>query len=330
MRRSDPFDGLIGDRRSVPINYTDPEIRNRLARANPVDEFYGHMFAEDLSRLFPYGRGIDAGFDAHISADANDVEAMLLDALPVQYRPPQFLVDGLRDFASDCARELVNGPILLEVELFRSADGARARAFDIRLLPHGLFGCRRGKPIQWIERRDLGGERQAPFVTLDRHRVVMVDLPKPLRAELNASNTLIREVGATQGVATDMIVDSKTAAFDFSAHQRLIGEAALRRTRAIGWDGRGLFLDEALEPYKIWRRLRFARFQLHVRDAIIEGLDRVLQVVGAELGFAAVIELERVLTIGDLDRAEASLEVGDRPVSALMRLEPDDPMHAEE
>ena len=70
----------------------------------------------------------------------------------------------------------------------------------------------------------------------------------------------------------------------------------------------------------VWRAIQFARFQVAARDTIIVGLQKSLDIAGGMLGFSVRLEIEGLLTLGELDEAEIQLKGGTRSLSELSRL----------
>lgn len=321
-RNRDRFDGLIGDRQSWPWldHQGDEAFKHKMIGRRSLEGLNGRMLAEDLSHLFPYDSGSSDGFSALIEPHDDDVLDLILNALPSRHGPARTLRDGVRDFGSMAAQELVAGPLILELELYRDAEGA-ARAFRIHFIPNRMFWRSWGRPRQWVPERVGGTVRgDLHYRVLESNRVVVVDLGRRLRRELQKSLAALQLVEDLQSAAFSMISPSGSAVgFDFQAQRDLVAAFARKRTREIGWDGRGLFMEDMLEPYPVWRRLRFARFQLAVRGVIAAGLQEAIDRAGAELGFRARLVLGGLISSDDLDQAELDLQRGTRSLSDLTR-----------
>jgi hypothetical protein len=322
----DPFDGLSGLRRSIRIDESAalPGLKKRLERFDRPEGFYERMLTEDLGHLFPYDRGHQAGFTAQVQSSAPDVEQLIVNALPVYYRPAHSLADGIRHFANDLAQYLVRGPAIIEIELFLDAEGQPARAFDLHIIEQGSVARRGGRLIQFVAPTQSNTwHKGQPYVPLDRDTVVTIDVAAPDRNTLDRAFRVLSQADGQQFVATNMITrPGGSEGFVFDDHRRLVSTRVLSETRSLGWDGRRLFSEGVLEPYWIWRHLQFARFQLGLRTAILTGIQSVIDVAGIALGFEAKLVVSNVLEASDIDHAEQSFIAGTMSLVDLVRLDP--------
>ena len=110
-----------------------------------------------------------------------------------------------------------------------------------------------------------------------------------------------------------------TTPYSFSRHQQERGELFATVTEPIGWNVRGLFTDNRLEPYNVWRELRFLEFKIRLRDLIIDRLNQALRQVGGRLGFEATIELSGLPTLAEVEEAKDDLRTGRRGLSELAK-----------
>ena len=272
--RPDRFAGLASSKGD--LLWTDDQgdlaYRDRVSR-DREGGLYAHMLAEDLSHLFPYDSGPKDGFSATLDPANDEVEQLILDALPSHHGPARTLHDGIRDFGQMAARELLEGPVIMEIDLY-SDDTGRPRAFRLHFVPGATYWESWGRPRQWVPER-MGGKRRGKlhFVELDATRIVKFDLSRRTRRDVRRSLKALRLADDLQSTAIAMVTGSgPVAGFDFETHRGLIAAETRKRTHAIGWDGRGLYTEGMLEPYPVWRRLRFARFQGAVREVVVAGL----------------------------------------------------------
>lgn len=299
----------------------DAAYRERVARTLESGGMYGRMLAEDLSHLFPYGSGPVDGFTAAIDPSSDDVEQLILDALPTYHGPARTLHDGLREFGQLAAQELITGPVTLEVDVYRDDAGA-AKAFRIHFIPNPTYWESWGRPRQWVPMR-AGGKRRGAlhYRELDPANVIKFDVSRQTRRDIRRALRALTVADKLQSAAFGMITSAGPAeGFDFDAQRTLVAAETRKQTRAIGWDGRGLYTEGMLEPYPVWRRLRFARFQGIVRSVIVGGIQEAIDRAGQLLDFRARIVLDGLLSDTDLDRAEEALRDGSRSLVDLTRL----------
>lgn len=127
----------------------------------------------------------------------------------------------------------------------------------------------------------------------------------------------ILEVASAQTPAQAHLVEDSISGqlpYDFTDHNRQVSQIVARATAPIGWNGRGLFDGDQLEPYLIWRQLQFLAFKIHLRETI---LDR-LNTAGYHLGFTASIELGGMPTRDNVRDREQDLAHGRQNLSALL------------
>jgi len=86
-----------------------------------------------------------------------------------------------------------------------------------------------------------------------------------------------------------MLTAGHRSGFDLAEHTFQMNLTLLTATRDIGWTGRDLYSKDVLDPHAVWRHLRFLKFQITVRDAILAGLDEAIARAGHVLGFSATI-----------------------------------------
>ena len=106
--------------------------------------------------------------------------------------------------------------------------------------------------------------------------------------------------------------------FDFSEFHKSQNEALAAATRALGWNGRGLW-DRALSSYhSVYRYLRFRRAQMDLRNCLLASLQETIQRAGRRIGFDGTLNLSGLTTTEDLDKAEHHLRAGDTPLTSII------------
>ena len=84
-------------------------------------------------------------------------------------------------------------------------------------------------------------------------------------------------------------------------------------TVPIGWSARWALRSDRgdrLDTYLAWRHMRFVRFQVHVRDTIMKGINTALSVAGKQIGFSTKLNLTGVTTIDEIDQLEQRFVFG--------------------
>ena len=105
--------------------------------------------------------------------------------------------------------------------------------------------------------------------------------------------------------------------YKFAKHQRERSELFAEVTQPVGWNVRGLFKEGHLEPYDVWRQIRFLEFKVRVRNSIMDRLNAALAQAGLRIGFEASIELGGLPTLQEVANAKEDLRLGRRGLSDL-------------
>jgi hypothetical protein len=321
---------LVSTRGSA-IYYTDivegdPALQARLARSGSGG-LYQQMFLDDVSRMLPWRRGFDDGFTATVTADDHDRAATLIrEALPSRYGSARTLEDGVRGLTEEATQSLLLGPTTYEIDyLHQRADPNKVPvAFRLELINPKTLDELDGQPIQYVPTRP--GRPTAPnglsYVTLDPTRLVIIQLAPNLASTIGRVLTIFAAADARRMPPMTMLTDGHRSGFNLAEHTSQTNLTLLTATRDIGWTGRGLYSKDVLEPHAIWRHLRFLKFQITVRDAILAGLDEAIARAGHVLGFSATIAYSGLTDDYEITEAEADLRTGGRPFKELFAIGP--------
>lgn len=317
-------DGLESTRRSrtfYPAH--DPDLQARM-QAVSFGGYYTYLLHQDLDFVIPYGLGRGDGPSARIvGRDADRARPLIEDAVSDR-DGTQSLPDALRQFVSSTAQSLViAGPVTYEIVYLCPAETTpkHPTSFRLELVLPGTLAERRGRPIQYVPAA-FGGpqdETGLHFVELDSATLVTFQLDRDLEAPVRKMVTFLRAANLQQGAEAALMEQSMTGTspYNFSQHQRERSELFAKVTQPVGWNVRGLFKDGHLEPYDVWRQLRFLEFKVRVRDSIMNHLNATLSEVGTRLGFEASIELTGVPTRQDVESAKEDLKGGRKGLSDL-------------
>jgi hypothetical protein len=106
--------------------------------------------------------------------------------------------------------------------------------------------------------------------------------------------------------------------YNFSEHKRKQRDVFAQVTEPIGWNTRELFKDDLLEPFGVWRQIRFLEFKVRVRDKILQDLNRVLGQVGQTMGFEATLEFQGLPTLETVRTLKEDFRSGRRGFGDLV------------
>lgn len=317
-----PFDGLVRSRprrklRVDSSNGTPP--RRPVERPDPVGQEY--MLLQDLRlHALPYGNGADDGFTVEVTSTNALAPELILNALPVHAYRHWRLTDALRDYVQTALWHLVLGDFVMETAFYHAPEDEAAKpvAFQLDVLRPELIARRFGRRSYWTPITSDDGTAWTKE-RLNPNDLVVVSLPRQLRRDLERALPAIRATDQDIRVMEKFTYGkfANDSGFDFKTYQRRTHDVVLRATRSIGWAGRGLLTEGFLDPMKVWRAIQFARFQIRLRNASLQGLQTAIDRAGETLGFEATIRLSGVLTDADLDQLEQDLRAGSRPIAEM-------------
>jgi len=97
---------------------------------------------------------------------------------------------------------------------------------------------------------------------------------------------------------------------DFEAVARSYRVCRARLSAPIGWNGRGLFRDHVTDFHWVLRQLRWQRFCINIRDAILTTLAEVFAKVGEWQGESPRLVWEHLPTLEQVQHAESQIMGG--------------------
>lgn len=323
MRRPRPADGLRSTRRSRTFYPVDPALQQRM-RATSFEGYYTFLLHQDLDFVIPYTMDRPGGPEARVTGPDADRAAPLIErALSGRDWTPS-LSDSVRRFVSSTAQHLViGGPVTYEIDYLYPEAGTSATPteFRLELVPPGTLSHHGRQPIQYIPAA-FGGPQDKTgltYVDLDPATLVTFRLDRAEEAAVRKMASFLRAASSLQGADMPLMEQSTRGGtpYSFAEHQRERAELFAKVTEPIGWNVRGLFQDDHLAPYDVWRQLRFLEFKIRLRDMIMDRLNTTLSEVGSKLGFRAAIELSGLPTLQDVDDAKSDLRTGRRSLNDL-------------
>jgi hypothetical protein len=314
--------------RSTRRSYTyypmdDPVITERMQAAVPVEGYYTYLLFQDLDHVFPYGVGRSSPRVQIVGPDAEHASPLIAASLSERSFPS--LDEAVRKFVSSTAQYLVfGGSCTYEIDYLYPADtdsDDEPVAFGLELIQPGTLGTRDGAPIQYVlpsisETHDSTG---LSYVTLDPSTLVVFTLPRDLVTPVRTLIEFLMTANGERRKEFELTLQStrETTPYNFSAHQREKGRLFAEVTQPIGWNVRDSFKDDQLEPFSVWRQIRFLEFKVIVRDSIIEQLNTAIGQVGKRMGFSASITVTGVPTLSDVQQAKDDFRNGVRGLGAL-------------
>jgi hypothetical protein len=328
MRRRHREPELIGTRRSKSFYPVDsPQLQDRMARAIPRG-YYTHLLEQDLDHVVPYTMGRGDGPTAVAVGDDTEHRAALLISNALSARQSHaWLDDSIRTFINRTAQILVlYGPATYEIDYLSRPDAESDQppeAFGLDLIPLGTLAHRGKQPIQYVlpTLGTLKDKSGLTYVELDPTTLVTFNLApesdRDVRKVVSFLTLANTEQEGTYALATQAM--RGPSPYRFSEHLKEKADLFARATEPIGWNVRELFTTNHLEPYDLWRSLRFLEFKVRLREAILAQLNQALDVIGKTMGFAVTIELRGLASLADVEAAQLDLASGRRGIGELKR-----------
>ena len=324
MRRRPADDGLEHTRRSrtfYPVH--DPDLAARM-HAVSFEGYYTYLLHQDLDLVIPYDLGRSDGPSARVVGPDSDRARPLIEYAMSDRDHTRSLTDGLRHLVNSTAQYLViAGPVTYEIDYLHPSGSPPdpPSSFRLELVAPGTMAEHRGRPIQYVPAA-FGGPRDRTglhYVELDPATVVTFSLEPDLEVPVRKMVEFLKAANRQQGAEATLLEQSMTdpSPYNFSEHQRERSELFARATQPVGWNVRGLFKDRHLEPYDVWRQLRFLEFKIRLRNSIMDRLNASITEVGQRIGFEATIELSGLPTLRDVENAKEDLRRGRRGLGEL-------------
>lgn len=304
--------------------YWDSVPRDACLRRPPDyhRQMYPHMLIEDVQySIMPIGGRVHKGhFAVSLIPHEPAVEAVIIAALCSEHRG-RSLAEATCDFVAECAYLVMAfGEAFYEIAWFVAPEGS-VNAFRLALVPPCTARRRWGKLIQQLPKAVATERSVERLVRLPQedilHFVHPFHRPGELRRvmrSLSALSILPDPSFAMQPLQSE----HDRVPYDLDRHVGAWKVAVAAITKSIGWDARDRAPEGVLGYYTMQRRLRFERFKIQLRDAIMATLNRGLQRAGMRLGFTATLQLEGLPTLADVDTAESRLQTGAAPFGEIL------------
>ncbi len=303
----------------------DDILKNRTDiadRAKYYDEFYPHMFIEDVKlRIMPIG-GRASKKEFNISLEPPDPKAQKIveNAIsPDRYHHE--LAGIICDFVADCAVYLlIYETITYEIVYLSEPKNGKMVGFElVQINPFTLV--QRGNSLSQFlpdeHVKQLSGRR---YIELKPERTLTFKLPVNIQGKMDQIMESMRILSLTSPdfFMKELVAGFRKTPYDVTTHHHLRNVALAKITKDFGWDARNSFEKEALEYYLIYRYLKFERFRIELRNSILDTLNAGLELVGKQLGFNTKILINGLPTLDDVQTTYNHLTKGDIPFGEIL------------
>ena len=252
------------------------------------------------------------------------IEGLVASALaPSTYH--EELSDAVFDFLGSCAQTItVYGKAAYEIVYLSAPTSDVIVGFQLVYIHPLSVMWRRGKLVQYVP-ADIARERNVmQFLELLPEEILLFIPPEriqsSLRGIIDRLQFLSNHIPGERFLFGRQDGDSQDIPYDIAEHIRAEKVAVADAAKAIGWNARGHFREEALEYYLVHRQLLFGRFIADLRNSIVATLNDGLVRAGRKIGFSAQIEIEGLPSLKDIDEALANLDAGEMSFRRALEL----------
>lgn len=322
-------DSLISTRKSRFFFPAGDGLLEERVRNASFDGFYTSVLYEDLGRIMPFEFGRSADCRALVVGSDSDRAWPIIER-GISQTNTRTLSDALEEFVDLTARKMIfAGSVTYEVTYFYVAENqgerltSRPVAFSLDIIDPSVYSTLNGMPIQYVPatmRDSVVDPSGLRYISLEKADLVTFQLGAQMAQSVASTVGFLKAVNNDNGSGSRFFDGSRGTVngYDFKEHQRRRAALFMNSTQVVGYNFRGLFEDQCLAPYSVWRQLRFLKFLVDLRDSILGQLDVALANIAKRIGFDARIETVGLVTRQDIDAAFGSLELGRLSLNDLM------------
>ena len=314
------------ERSQESISYIPDETLKKRAdvadRAKYYDEFYPHMFIEDVKLGIMPISGIVSKKKFNISLDPPDpkLQEIVENAIsPDRYHHD--LAGIICDFIANCAVNLlIYETVIYEVVYLSEPKNGKVVGFElVQINPFTLV--QRGNSLsQFLPDEHTKKLSERRCIELQPERILTFKLPVNIQGKLDQIMESMRILSLTSPdfFMKELAAGFRKTPYDVTTHYHLRNVALAKITKDFGWDARNSFEKEASEYYLIYRYLKFKKFRMELRNIILDTLNAGLELVGKQLGFNTKILVNGLPTLDDVQTAYNHLLQGDIPFGEIL------------
>jgi hypothetical protein len=303
-----------------------------------AESFYSRMFVEDvMNSVVPVGGYVGDREPAVILKTTNGADSVMLEALVASgfsygqhYSDRREPHEAVCEWISQAVGELMReGAGWYEVAFVETPEHKRV-GFAVVPIYSGEVVRRFG--LGPVVQRIPAGSRlpgrgftqvdtvKTEYVALDKNRLVKIVPPRHLRHVYRA---VLEMAPIGENMHGELMMASVTrrsdVPFDFQVFRATQEKAVAQASRKAGWNARSSFGEYQTEYYATYRRLGFERMLCEFRALMLAAANKMLALVGPELGVSCTLEFRGIPTRSDIAEAEALLERGDIDVKDLLK-----------
>jgi len=286
-------------------------------------DLYTRMFTEDASLgVMPIGgRSRRKEFKIElVPRPIKEVAAMIAGALATSthsYREDLSAV--VCEFARGCAAQIcANDRATYEIVFHEDPQAKKLTGFELAFIPEHQLVTQGSRVVQIVPPEVAVKRGCAARIPFSEDELLIIEAPMEFRRDLRKMREGLRRLAQLPLSGLTLESSQKGIPYDFNAHHRTMKLALADVVRAIGWNVRGTFNDSVLSYYWIERDIRFHRFKIEMRQAILSALNGAIRRVGKKLGFEVEITVSGLPTVQDTVEASTKLRSGEKAFTEVM------------
>jgi hypothetical protein len=284
---------------------------------------YVRMFVEDVSQglVPPSARLHDSKPNVELTPPNDDVAGILARALDTSHSPgyhrefPNALFEFLRYTMVDIC---LHNRAVYEIVYLREREDGPPTGFEFTHLSGRQLVEKRGHLFQGLPRESAAERGSDELIFLPEERLAVFTLPEPHGGMIRDAMRSLRILSDLKWHQLAVDAQNSKTLYDFATHERSFSIALAESVRGIGWGARASFQRKVTNYYWLRQEFRFRRFEMEVREILIEQLNEVMQRVGPRLGWSAQITVKGLPIGTDYERALTQLEQGTKPFIEIM------------
>ncbi|MET9633843.1 hypothetical protein ABZX92_40935 [Lentzea sp. NPDC006480] len=282
-----------------------PQLREMAQRAMGIGMNVS-MLARDLGNMH-YGYSTNLEFGDTRREGAELICGLLSEMSEYEQVEPE---EPFYELVSTVARDhLVHGRCVFELFDAREDDDSPLLP-RLGVLPGWSLRSRRGISYQIAPAGTEVVWRALPAASLVEFR-----LPDRLGRILRRTGERLRALDAFKAID----LDEFPAGYDFTVHQRMLDEMAVKATASIGWSHLSGLMSRATSNFQVYRRLQLVRTWIVIVSAVAETVNCVIAAPCVHGRSPCSFRVAGLPSLERVDAAMVAVTTGDQTLDEISR-----------
>ena len=293
-----------------------------LRRPDYLRQLYPSMLIEDVAYyLIPSDRH-NSAFRVTLEPADVRVEKLIAKALNRNDYHTD-LASATHNFFVQCAQTVMAyGEARYELVYLSNPDDGAVVEFRLAYIQPLTVMRQHDQLVQYIPAEVAQARKRSQYIPLEPEQIFTFPLPTSVQKGFSAMMEGLAFL--SNHTIPDFVFEvrddhARRVPFDSTAYIQLQKKALAEAGKLIGWNARGLFLEETLEYYDIHRALVFERFKVELRTILLKKVNEALTLAGQKLGFSGKILISGLPTLKEVEAAQTHLTRGDRPLQEILK-----------